>query len=331
MPDGLDALRRRSVRGRVAHSASSRIDVVCMTVPPTPAPRSVHTPVMLREVLQHLALQPGLVVLDGTVGGGGHSRKILEAIGPEGRLIGLDRDAGMLTKANTVLGGAHVILVHDSYAQARTVLDRLGIERVDRILVDLGLSSDQLADASRGFSFDATGPLDLRFDVTTGKPAWKRLAEWDEAELQNILLEYGEEPHNRRIAAAIVAQRADQPIRTARDLAELVARVVGSKGNRDRHPATRTFQALRIAVNRELDQLTEALHTTFPACLKTGGLLVVISFHSLEDRLVKEAFRERSTLENLTPKPLEPLPAEVRFNPRSRSAKLRVARRIKDT
>jgi len=282
---------------------------------------------MLREVVQHLELEPGLVVLDGTVGGGGHSRKILDEIGPAGRLIGLDRDASMLVKAQTVLQNPNVILVHQSYADARSVLDQLGLDRVDRILVDLGLSSDQLADQSRGFSFESAGPLDMRFDATNGQPAWQLLADWDEAFITSVLDEFGEEPHSRRIAAAIVEHRAKEPIRTARDLAKVVRRVVGSKGPRDRDPATRTFQALRIAVNRELEQLTEALHDTFPLCLKSGGLLAVISFHSLEDRLVKEAFRERVTWAELTPKPIEPTPAEVRFNPRSRSAKLRIARR----
>jgi 16S rRNA (cytosine1402-N4)-methyltransferase len=288
---------------------------------------SVHVPVMVREVLQQLALEPGQTVVDGTVGGGGHSQKILEAIGPTGRLIGLDRDATMLNLARTVLSAPNVTLIQNSYSQLRSVLDPLGIERVDRIFVDLGLSSDQLADDARGFSFDASGPLDLRFNTDEGRPAWKLLAERDEAALQTMLAELGEEPHSRRIAAAIVGQRARQPIRTARDLADLVIQVAGGE-RRERHPATRTFQALRIAVNRELDHIQQALAATFPVCLRVGGLLAVITFHSLEDRLVKDAFRDRSTWETLTPKPMEPTPAEVRFNPRSRSAKLRVARLV---
>jgi 16S rRNA (cytosine1402-N4)-methyltransferase len=228
-----------------------------------------------------------------------------------------------------VLTADNVALVHDSYENLRGVLDRAGLAHVDRILVDLGLSSDQLADDARGFSFEATGPLDLRFNTQEGKPAWQRLAEWDVETLTTVLTDFGEEPHSRKIAAAIVSQRAEYPIRTARDLADLVTQTVGGGHRPDRHVATRTFQALRIAINRELEHVQRGLETTFPACLPAGGLLAVIAFHSLEDRLVKEAFRNRSTWENLTPKPIEPTPAEVRFNPRSRSAKLRVARRVK--
>lgn len=297
-----------------------------MNSTPTP-PRSVHVPVMVREVMAQLAFQPGLLVVDGTVGGGGHSQTILNEIGPTGLLIGLDRDAEMLARAKSVLPGSNVTLVQSSFAQLRAVLDDFGLARVDRILVDLGLSSDQLADDARGFSFDAAGPLDLRFNTAEDRPACELLAEWDEAQLIEILTEFGEEPRARQIAAAIVTQRTRRPIRTARELADLVAQVVGQHARRDRHPATRTFQALRIAVNRELDHVRKALSTTFPACLSPGGLLAVITFHSLEDRLVKEAFRDRATWENLTAKPIEPTPAEVRFNPRSRSAKLRVARR----
>lgn len=293
----------------------------------TKALRTVHVPVMVREVLAQLAPEPGQTVVDGTVGGGGHSQKLLDAIGPAGRLIGLDRDAEMLSRARATLPASNVTLVHESYANLRAVLDQLGIGRVDRILLDLGLSSDQLADEARGFSFEASGPLDLRFDAEEGLPAWQLLNEWDVASLETVLKDFGEEPHSRQIAAAIVAQRAHAPIRTARDLANLVTQVVGrSRG--DRHPATRTFQALRIAVNHELEQVQQALGAAFPACLQVGGLLAILTFHSLEDRLVKDAFRDRSTWASLTPKPIEPTPAEVRFNPRSRSAKLRVAKLV---
>uniref|UniRef100_A0A7C4LNK8 Ribosomal RNA small subunit methyltransferase H n=1 Tax=Schlesneria paludicola TaxID=360056 RepID=A0A7C4LNK8_9PLAN len=295
--------------------------------PSQTARRSIHQPVMVREVLQALALEPGLTVVDGTVGGGGHSARILECLGAHGRLIGLDRDASMLERARSVLPAGNVTLVHASYADLRAVLDQLALAAVDRIFVDLGLSSDQLADESRGFSFDAEGPLDMRYDVSVGRPAWQWLAECDQAALQQILEEYGEEPHSRRIAAAIVSHRRQHPVQSARDLSQLIVRTIGGAG-RDRHPATRTFQALRIAVNQELQHVSRALKETFPACLTAGGLLAVLTFHSLEDRIVKQAFRDRTVWQELTPKPLEPSPAEVRVNPRSRSARLRVARRL---
>jgi 16S rRNA (cytosine1402-N4)-methyltransferase len=296
-----------------------------MASAPTP-PLSVHVPVMVREVLRGLELSTGLCVVDGTVGGGGHSRRILEAIGPTGRLLGLDRDPEMLDRARGVVHGENVRLVHRSYADIDAVLTELQWPPVDRILIDLGLSSDQLAADHRGFSFLATGMLDLRFDPLQGEPAWQLLQRLSESELARLFTEYGEEPHAHAIAAAIVRQRATQPIRTAAELGQLIEQTVrGGRG--DRHPATRVFQALRIAVNRELDQLTRALDVTFPRSLAPGGLLAVIAFHSLEDRLVKEAFRRRDVWENKTPKPLEPSPTEVRVNPRSRSAKLRIARR----
>lgn len=295
-------------------------------VPIPSGPRSVHVPVLLREVLRGLELSPGLAVVDGTVGGGGHSRKILDAIGPDGRLLGLDRDPEMLDRARGVVAGDNVRLVHRSYADLEVVLQELGWSPVDRILVDLGLSSDQLAAGHRGFSFHAEGLLDLRFDSQQGEPAWQLLQRLSEAELATLFHDYGEEPHARAIAAAIVRQRALQPIRTAAGLSQLVEQTVKG-GRRDRHPATRVFQALRIAANRELDELSRALDDTFPRCLTPGGLLAVITFHSLEDRLVKDAFRRGEVWDNRTPKPIEPTPAEVRVNPRSRSAKLRIARR----
>ena len=202
------------------------------------------------------------------------------------------------------------------------------ISSVDGIVLDLGLSSDQLADATRGFSFDSGGPLDLRFDPQAGQPAWQYLERLDATELANVIYKYGEERHSRRIARSIVEQRKKTPIRTAAQLADIVRRSVPRGRGRPRiDPATRTFQALRIAVNDELGALAEAL-TKFPDCLAVGGRMAVISFHSLEDRLVKEAFRGDARYEVLTRKPLRPSPDEVQRNPRSRSAKLRVAKRI---
>ncbi len=311
-----------------------------MPIPPSPhneptafqprPPQAVHVPVLLREVLQNLELQPGLTVVDGTVGAAGHSAQILKRVGPTGRLIGLDRDPFMLSWAAKKLDAANCQLVHASYAEMRTVLDALGIDRVDRILMDIGLSSDQLAADDRGFSFQATGPLDLRFDTTRGEPAWKWLEKTGLAELCEILDKYGEEPFARKIAERIVQLQPVQSIRTARDLSDAVQSALPSSlsANARRDPATRVFQALRIAVNQELLQLETALSGVLADCLNPGGIAVIISFHSLEDRLVKQAFREASTWHNLTPKPVSATPQEQRANPRSRSAKLRAARRL---
>jgi 16S rRNA (cytosine1402-N4)-methyltransferase len=296
----------------------------------------VHVPVLLREVLQFLHLEPGLTVVDGTVGAAGHSREILRRIGPTGTLIGLDRDARMLDIAALRLSGPSCHLHKASYADLPRVLADLKVPAVDRILLDLGLSSDQLADRSRGFSFASDGPLDLRFDTTQGEPATDLVMRLGEQELGDIFERHGEEPEARRMARNIVEFRTRQPIRTARDLVDAAAGA-GSRGTprsrsrrfpRDRHPATRLFQALRIAVNRELEQLETALGGTLSDCLKPGGIVVVISFHSLEDRLVKQAFRDSNLWQCLSPKPTTASPAEQRINPRSRSARLRAARKL---
>jgi 16S rRNA (cytosine1402-N4)-methyltransferase len=279
---------------------------------------------LVREVLRWLDLRPGLVVADGTVGAGGHSSQILPRIQPGGRLIGLDRDPMMLAHAGRAVAGEGVDLLQSSYADLRAVLDRLGVAAVDRVLLDLGLSSDQLADAERGFSFQAEGPLDLRFDTSQGRPASELLAKSDAGELARVFREYGEEPQAERFAERIVAACAKAPIRTARRLAEVIEEAAGGRRG-GVHPATRVFQALRIAVNGELDELRRMLGETLPACLSEGGRAVVISFHSLEDRMVKEAFRDRGRWEDLTPKPVPPTPSEERINPRARTAKLRAA------
>jgi 16S rRNA (cytosine1402-N4)-methyltransferase len=291
---------------------------------------SVHVPVLLRETLQYLDLHPGLVVVDGTVGAGGHSREILKQIGPGGTLIGLDRDPMMLAHARRQLTAPNCRLIHASYAQLAEILPQTGFAAVDRILLDLGLSSDQLADAGRGFSFRSEGPLDLRFDTSQGEPAWALLERIDEAALAQIIADFGEEPHSRKLARKLVEWRARRPLRTARDLAEAVAASGSARASRDaaRHPATRVFQALRIAVNHELEQLQHALAGTLHACLRPAGILVVITFQSLEDRLVKQTFRESNLWQPLNPKPVTASPAEQRINPRSRTARLRGARRI---
>jgi 16S rRNA (cytosine1402-N4)-methyltransferase len=274
-----------------------------------------------------------LIVVDGTVGAGGHSRLLLEHLGPTGKLIGLDRDPMMLAQASKVLDDPRCILKQASYAQLPEILDQLGIERVDRALLDLGLSSDQLADRSRGFSFQTNGPLDMRFDTSQGTPAADLLATLDEGELADLLFRFGEEPASRAIAHTIVLRRANQPIQTAADLVETIDESLHSGGRRrsDTHPATRVFQALRIAVNRELEQLQTLLATVLPQRLNASGRAVIITFHSLEDRLVKDAFRDQELWQNLTRKPVTARAAEQRMNPRCRTAKLRAAVRTTTT
>lgn len=312
--------RKRLVLGRLSPDISAN----GLTLPMS----SVHVPVLLREVLRGLELAPGLSVVDGTVGGGGHSREILDHIRPGGQLLGLDRDPMMLQLAGQQLSGPDVVLQQSSFLDLPRVLQELGWQSVDRILVDLGLSSDQLADESRGFSFQSTGELDLRFDPSHGRSAAELLSTSSAEELEMVFREFGEEPHSRHIADHLVRQRAIQPICTGTQLADAVkACLPGTRWPRDKHPATRIFQALRIAVNEELEHVRRAVEAIFPATLKPGGILGVISFHSLEDRIVKQAFRNRDVWEPLTAKPVEPSPAEVRFNPRSRSAKLRLARK----
>lgn len=284
-------------------------------------------PVLLREVLANMKLEPGMIVVDGTVGAGGHSREMLKLIGPTGRLIGLDRDPMMLGHAAKSVSGDNVNLQHASYAELPIVLEKLGIPAVDRILLDLGLSSDQLSDQARGFGFSSQGPLDLRFDVTSGQPASEVLATWSASQLEEIFREYGEEPLARPLAEHFVKQRSSQMIRTGAELASAVAAcpAIRRQGPSEKNPATRVFQALRIAVNHELEHVQRGIASSCYNALKPAGLLSVITFHSLEDRLVKNEFRDSAKWQNLTAKPIVATPQEQRFNPRSRSAKLRVA------
>ncbi len=288
---------------------------------------AIHVPVLLRETLQALDLSPGLTVVDGTVGGGGHSRKIIERIQPNGTLIGLDRDPLMLQHAAAVVSGERSHLCHASYRDLPKALSELGIPAVDRIVVDLGLSSDQLADRERGFGFSTPGSLDMRFDVSSGEPATELLMRASSEELATIFHDYGEERFSRAIAEQIVRQRAASPIQTVPDLVDAVDAALPASVRREarKEPATRVFQALRIAVNRELQHLEEALQNSLYESLQPGGRLVVITFHSLEDRLVKNALRDETRWQQLHKKPVSPSPQEIRLNPRARSAKLRAA------
>ena len=290
-------------------------------------PSPAHVPVMLDQVIQWLDPRPGVVIVDGTTGGGGHARALAERVGPAGLVIGLDRDPEAIATAGRRLAGMPVKLVQANFCELPEVLKQLEIPTVDGMVMDLGVSSDQLADARRGFSFLAEGPLDLRFDPTRGEPARRLLNRLSAERLAELIHRYGEERYSRRIARAVVQRRGEKPIETTLELAELVRRCVPHRpGSRRIDPATRTFQALRIAVNDELKSLEIALRR-IPECLGPQARLAVISFHSLEDRRVKEAFRDDQRLRALTPKPVRPGTEEVARNPRARSAKLRVAAR----
>jgi 16S rRNA (cytosine1402-N4)-methyltransferase len=287
-----------------------------------------HVSVLLYEVIEWLRPQPGQMFADGTLGAGGHTRALAERVGERGTVIAIDRDPAALAAAERNLAGLPVKLAHANFSELPEVLGEVGIEAVDGIVLDLGLSSDQLADESRGFSFQAAGSLDLRFDVTRGEPAARLVNRLSEQHLADLIYQFGEERYSRRIARAIADRRREREIATAEDLAGIVRRAIPRSKHEDRiDPATRTFQALRIAVNEELKSLETALKR-LPDCLRAGGRLAIISFHSLEDRRVKEAFRDDARLKNMTRKPIRPSEAEVAANPRSRSAKLRVAERV---
>jgi 16S rRNA (cytosine1402-N4)-methyltransferase len=312
-------------------------------------PAEGHQPVMVEEVMQALSPLPGSSHVDATVGGGGHAVRILEASTPDGRLLGLDADPAAVARCALRLAayGERVVLRQANFEALGDVAPGAGFRSVDGILIDLGLSSFQLADATRGFSFRAEGPLDLRFDAGHDRPATALLAELDERELAGLLRTFGEEPNAARIARAIVAARGSAPILTADQLADVVTGVVpgGRHGRRRIHPATRTFQALRIAVNRELEVLPVALAAAV-ALLRPGGRLVVLAYHSLEDRIVKRflAAERRGCvcppevpvcvcghsprLRSVGPRPAIPSAGEVARNPRARSARMRASERL---
>lgn len=285
-----------------------------------------HVPVMPREVVRWLAPKPGMILVDGTFGGGGHTRLLAERVGPDGCVIAVDRDPEAIERAADLARQLPVRPILGNFCDLPELLAELDCENVDGMVLDLGVSSDQLADGDRGFSFQSDGPLDLRFDPSEGEPAWRLLEHIDQRALADLIYHYGEERFSRRIAAAVVEQRRQhRPVRTAAELAELVHRCIPRRGRID--SATRTFQALRIAVNDELRSLEIALERV-PEVLRQGARLVAISFHSLEDRRVKTRFREDPRLQPVTKKPQRPQADEMASNARSRSAKLRVAERV---
>ena len=286
-----------------------------------------HQPVLPAEVLHFLEPSQGQTIVDATVGAGGHARLIAERLGPLGRLIGLDQDMTMLELAQPRLADVPVTLVQANFDQLPLVLEERGLTAVDGVLADLGVCSDQIDCAERGFSFQQDGPLDMRLDPSHAEPASTLIKRLSERELADVFWNYGEERYSRRIARKIVETRRRAPLETTTQLADLVRSCV-PRPRGQRHPidpATRVFQALRIAVNDELGTLERFL-AALPKCLKPGGRAVVISFHSLEDRRVKQAFRDRSVWQALTPKPVQAGAEELRDNPRARSAKLRAAR-----
>jgi 16S rRNA (cytosine1402-N4)-methyltransferase len=294
-------------------------------MPGPPQPR--HVPVLSAEVLRWLDPRPGQTVVDCTVGAGGHTRLLAERVGPGGRVIGLDQDPAMLELATPHVAGLPVTLVHAAFDDLADLLREEGVRAADSVLADLGVCSDQLDDPARGLSFQSEGPLDMRLDPARGEPAAALVNRLGERDLADLIFRFGEERFSRRIARRVVEARRVAPIRTTAQLAEIVRRAVPRpKGRPGLDPATRTFQALRIAVNDELGALDRLL-ARLPDCVAPGGRAVLISFHSLEDRRVKLAFRQPGVWQVLTKKPVTAADDEVRANPRARSAKLRAASR----
>jgi len=309
-----------------------------------------HLPVLVDEVIEMLAPAPGSLHIDATLGAGGHTERILEAASPEGRVLGVDADPAAIHRVEVRLRarfGERLVLREGNFRDLATIAPEAGFGAVDGALFDLGLSSYQLADRDRGFGFRAGGPLDMRFDTSRGVPAAELLASLDAAELTALFRRYGEEPKAGRIARAIVDARRTAPITTAEELAALVERVAPPDPRKRRriHPATRVFQALRIAVNEELEALQAGLAAALDL-LRPGGRLVVLSYHSLEDRIVKRFFQaerrgcicppqlpvcvcgRNPRLRLVTNPSLTPTAAEIAANPRARSARLRAAERL---
>lgn len=318
-------------------------------LPDIDIPHAGHRPVLLEQAVSGLLPRAGGRYLDGTFGGGGHTRALLEASAPDGRALALDADPEAIARAGALRQepgvGDRLIPVHANFADLASVARERGMAPLDGILLDLGVSSFQLDRPERGFAFRHEGPLDMRFDTASGSPAGELVGAAPERELAELIWRYGEEPGSRRIARAIVQERERAPIETTTRLAEIVARAVGGRRGRDTHPATRTFQALRIATNRELAALEAALAGAVDV-LAPGGRLAVIAFHSLEDRIVKRFIeRESATcvcppeapvcvcghrprLRKVTRRAVRADAAEMAANPRARSAVLRIAERL---
>ncbi len=306
-----------------------------------------HISVLLDECIENLNIKPDGIYLDGTLGMGGHSCEIASRLST-GRLICIDRDETAIERAGRRLApfGDKVTLVHGNFSDAATILDSLGIEGVDGMLFDLGVSSPQLDEAERGFSYMVQAPLDMRMDQGSGLSAYEVVNTWSEDRLNRILWDYGEERYARRISAAILKRREEKPIETTQELVDIIRSAMPAAALREKqHPAKRTFQAIRIAVNDELGAVASMMETA-PDKLNPGGRLCVISFHSLEDRIVKAGIQAREhgctcpreapvctcgfkqTLRSVSRKPILPSEEEIARNPRARSAKLRVAERV---
>ncbi|MFH0912507.1 MAG: 16S rRNA (cytosine(1402)-N(4))-methyltransferase RsmH [Patescibacteria group bacterium] len=292
----------------------------------------IHIPVLVEEAIALMDLRPGEAVVDATVGGGGHATKILPQISPGGFFLGLDRDSEAVESAYEKLSSqkskVELVVIPGNYNDLGDLIKEHGHKRVDAILFDLGLSSRQLS-GRRGFSFKEDAPLDMRFDANQELTAAEIVNSYPKEELARIIWEFGEERASRKIADAIFTARRREKITSTGELADIVATAKGGRHGRI-HPATQTFQALRIAVNDELGLLTTALPRAI-ACLNQGGRLAVISYHSLEDRIVKNVFRDQARAELvklITKKPVVPTPDEIHSNPRARSAKLRVIEKI---
>ncbi len=294
---------------------------------PQGEPGPPHRPVMLAEVLELLEVKTGGTYVDATAGAGGHSAAIVERLGQRGRLVAMDRDREALELARRRLGDdPRTTLVHARFSEMAEVLKDLGVKGADGVLFDFGVSMMQLRDPARGFSFDSDERLDMRMDQGAELSAWDVVNTWPEAELARVIYEYGEERGSRKIASRIVARRRSSSIGTCRELAEVVSAAMGGRRGRT-HPATRTFQGIRIAVNDEIGEIQRALDAAM-GVLGPGGRMVTLSYHSLEDRVVKNFFRDRGRegrLTVLTKKPLVPGRQETRENPSARSAKLRAA------
>ncbi len=304
-----------------------------------------HVPVLYRETLEALNLQDGGLYVDGTLGGAGHSTGILEASAPGGKLIGIDKDMAAIGRCGERLAGYkdRITLVHDDFKNIRQILDRLNIEKIDGAVLDLGVSSFQLDEGERGFSYNEPAPLDMRMDRNNPLTAQRVVNEYGEEALRQVIRDYGEEKWASRIAQFIVAERKKKPIETTLELVEIIKSAIPAGARRNGpHPAKRTFQAIRIEVNAELTGLSQAIDD-YVSVLESGGRLAVITFHSLEDRIVKQTFKrlfdpcecpkdfpvcvcgKESQVRILTRKPVLPTELELETNPRARSAKLRVA------